>query len=381
MYFYGEIKGNTLLVSEAQYESVREGSVHGRYLNLVMITPVLNRMAGRFSIKTLGSSVQNEPIYQACLGSGQNRVLMWSQMHGNESTTTKAVIDLLGFLSSSGHPVAKEILGSCTIVVLPMLNPDGARAYTRVNANQTDLNRDAQALKQPESQILRTVFESFKPEYCFNLHDQRTLFNVGETPKPATMSFLAPAFDEARSISGNRLSSMKLIAHINEELQTLIPGQVGRYDDSFNLQCVGDTFQSLGAATLLFEAGHFPGDYEREKSRGLVFMSLVEALHSIATKSYEEKTEGDYHRIPENQKRLLDIIIKNPHCMNPQWEGDIRIGIQFREELRENRIYFVPQIQEVGLLKDKFGHVQYDCESDEERGKIRRQPELFRLLN
>jgi hypothetical protein len=46
-------------------------------------------------------------------------------------------------------------------------------------------------------------------------------------------------------------------------LQRYIPGQIGRFDDSFNLNC-GDTFQAMGVPTLLFEAGHFEGDYQRK---------------------------------------------------------------------------------------------------------------------
>ena len=52
-----------------------------------------------------------------------------------------------------------------------MVNPDGAKLYTRVNANEVDLNRDSVNLSQPESKVLRNVFEEFKPDYCFNLHD------------------------------------------------------------------------------------------------------------------------------------------------------------------------------------------------------------------
>jgi hypothetical protein len=52
-----------------------------------------------------------------------------------------------------------------------MLNPDGAALY-RENANKVDLNRDSKHLQSRVS--LRAVFE-FKPDYCFNLHDQRTI--------------------------------------------------------------------------------------------------------------------------------------------------------------------------------------------------------------
>jgi murein tripeptide amidase MpaA len=67
-----------------------------------------------------------------------------------------------------------------------MLNPDGADMYTRLNANEVDLNRDSQNLTQPESKVLREIFDLFQPHYCFNLHDQRTILRP---VKPATVSF------------------------------------------------------------------------------------------------------------------------------------------------------------------------------------------------
>ena len=86
---------------------------------------------------------------------------MWSQMHGNESTTTKALFDFINFLHSNTKE-SSVILDHFTFCMLPMLNPDGAKLYTRENANGIDLNRDAQNLSQPESIALRKTFEVFE---------------------------------------------------------------------------------------------------------------------------------------------------------------------------------------------------------------------------
>src|SRR5690606_38901597 len=117
----------------------------------------------------------------------------------------------------------KAILDACTLCVIPILNPDGARAYTRINANEMDLNRDAQALTQPESKVLRAVFDAFKPNFCYNLHGQRTIFSAGNTNKSAVVSFLSPSQDEACSLTPNRLVAMEIIAEMNNFLQELIP--------------------------------------------------------------------------------------------------------------------------------------------------------------
>ena len=226
-------------------------------------------------------------------------------MHGNESTTTKALFDFLNVLNS-GTPFANQLLNTFTFFSIPMLNPDGSKLYTRENANKVDLNRDSQNLSQPESKVLRATFESFKPHYCYNLHDQRTIFGVNDTGMPATLSFLAPAYNEEREINESRLKAINLIAAINDVLQRYIPNQIGRFDDSFNINCIGDTFQSLGAPTVLFEAGHFKNDYQREETRKYVFMALVSSFATLSENDIVDNRTGDYLNIPQNKVVFYD---------------------------------------------------------------------------
>ncbi len=347
-------------IAHSEYVSIKEITVQGRYVTNEHILEFLKNKGQKFLVKTIGKSVENRLIKSIVLGTGPTKIMMWSQMHGNESTTTKAALDLIKFLDSRLN-LAETILKRCTIVIIPMLNPDGAVAYTRVNANEIDLNRDAQQRTQPESVVLRTVFDEFRPDYCFNLHDQRTIFNVGRTSKPATVSFLAPAHDEERTISETRSMSMKLIVAMNTVLQQMIPGQVGRYDDGFNANCVGDTFQMLNTPTLLFEAGHYPNDYERERTREYIFHALLAALNSISKNEVQNYAQERYFDIPENQKRFFDVLIMNADLVNPSLENGSAIGLLFKEILKDNTVQFIPKIEKKGDLQQYYGHSVYNC--------------------
>ncbi|HJR99837.1 MAG TPA: M14 family zinc carboxypeptidase, partial [Flavobacterium sp.] len=212
----------------------KEKTIEGRYLTLESIEPILKRINTNNQLSVIGQSVQGRPIYKYIIGTGKTKIYLWSQMHGNESTTTKALFDFLNLLHSESD-LAKSFLANFTFCCLPMLNPDGATLYTRANANEIDLNRDSQGLTQPESKVLRAVFEEFKPDFCYNLHDQRTIFGVADTGKPATVSFLAPSYNEEREINDSRQKAINLIAGMNAVLQGFIPGQIGRFDDSFNI--------------------------------------------------------------------------------------------------------------------------------------------------
>ena len=170
------------------HKQYKANSLFGRYITLHDIEPLLSK----FSTSVIGKSVLGKPIYKYIVGTGKIKVFMWSQMHGNESTTTKALFDFFNVIHSD-EEIGSQLLQNFTFCFLPMVNPDGAELYTRENANAVDLNRDAFDLSQPESIVLRQTFDQFQPDYCYNLHDQRTIYGAGDSGKPATISFLAPS--------------------------------------------------------------------------------------------------------------------------------------------------------------------------------------------
>lgn len=344
---------------EELFDQYKEQSIQGRYLTLDHIQPLLNKLNTNNQVKIIGTSVLGEPIYSYQIGTGKTRIYLWSQMHGNESTTTKALFDFINVLNSKSE-FAEKMLAAFTFYCIPILNPDGARLYTRENANKIDLNRDSQNLTQPESNVLREVFESFKPHYCFNLHDQRTIFGAGDTGKPATVSFLAPSYNEEREVNENRQKAINLIAGINDVLQKYIPGQVGRFDDSFNINCIGDTFQFLGVPTILFEAGHFPNDYEREITRKYIFFSLISSFELISENDLVVNRNSDYLNISQNKVVFYDFMYKNIKINYDGIEIITNFVAQYKEELIENKIHFNAYIVEAGELENYFGHYEYD---------------------
>jgi hypothetical protein len=339
-----------------------ETNLKGRYITLNDIEPLLLKFNSNNQVQIIGESVLGKPIYKYQLGTGKIKILLWSQMHGNESTTTKALFDFLNLLNSNSE-FAKDLLNEFTFCCLPMLNPDGALLYTRENANNIDLNRDAQNLTQPESKLLRKTFESFKPDYCYNLHDQRTIYGVGiEDIKPATVSFLAPAYNENRDINEVRTKAIQVIVAMNKILQEFIPNQVGRFDDSFNINCVGDTFQFLNVPTILIEAGHYPGDYDRDITRKFVFVAFVEGLKKIYENDIVINKIEDYMNIPHNKICFYDFIYKNIKINYDNNKIITNFALQFKEEIIDNQLVFNAYTAEVGDLKGFSGHFELDVE-------------------
>lgn len=341
----------------------KEESLFGRYITLEDILPILNSLNAKDNLKVIGKSVEKRDIHSYIIGTGKIKILLWSQMHGNESTTTKALFDLLKLLNGKSE-LAEKLLNHFTFYCIPMLNPDGAKNYTRVNANQIDLNRDFQTLSQPESQLLRKIHQEFKPDFCYNLHDQRTIFASGDTNNPATVSFLAPSFNENRDINEVRERAMDVIIAMNDVLQELIPNQVGRFDDGFNLNCVGDTFTYLKSPTILFEAGHFQGDYDREITRKYIFIALISGLKHIYENDIVCNKTDKYFNIPQNKPIFYDFIYKNIKINYDNRQIITNFAIQFNEVLVDEKIEFIATLADIGDLRESKGHFEFDAKEE-----------------
>ena len=339
-----------------------EPKLKGKYIHLDVIFPLLESFKNVFEITEIGKSVQQRPIHQVKIGTGKTKILMWSQMHGNEPTTTKGLFDFFNFLSKDSE-LAQQIKNKYTLLCIPMLNPDGAFAYKRENANSVDLNRDAYLASQPEMKLLRILYEEFKPDYCYNLHDQRTIFGTEGFNLPATMSFLAPAFNNDRDYNEVRMKAIVIINKMNRALQEYIPYQIGRFDDSYNVNCTGDYFTTQNTPTILFEAGHFQMDYGRDESRKYVFISLLSSLLDNYENVIVDNELDNYLRIPQNNKRFFDFIYKNVKIIDNSVEKIINFAAQYDEVLENNEIYFKAKISKVSDLEEYSGHTEYDCES------------------
>ncbi|MDZ7849169.1 MAG: M14 family zinc carboxypeptidase [Owenweeksia sp.] len=155
------------------------------------------RQHSSFTIKSIGESPEGRAIKTIKWGQGKQRVLLWSQMHGNEPTATMALIDVLNFLMAQDdyQQIRQKWHDQLELLIMPMLNPDGAERFTRANALGVDLNRDAVPGEMPEMKIFQKQLRKFQPHWTFNLHDQRSIFAAGPTAHPATISFLSAASD------------------------------------------------------------------------------------------------------------------------------------------------------------------------------------------
>ena len=362
------------------YHSFINDNIKDRFFKHDDLIKVLERLQTNplFEIREVGKSFEGRTLNLIKCGSGKTKVFLWSQMHGNEATATMALMDLFNFLGDkSQHEVKKTILQTCTLYILPMVNPDGAEVFDRRNAQEIDINRDFQGQASPEGRVLRGLRDEIKPHFGFNLHDQTTMWSAGDLGNPATISLLAPAYDEALSVNIVRLAAMQVIVEMNDALQVVIPGHVGRFNDEYEIRAFGDNFQALGTSTILIEAGGYADDPEKQHIRKLVFLSIIRGLLSIAEKTFLSKTSEDYFSIPDNKLKHFQILLRscklktekvklNQEALNEsEIEYSVDIGLIAKETISEDlrSINYTYLVGDIGDLSNRFGYKDIDCTS------------------
>jgi len=348
------------------YESYKEQTLDKRRIKHHELVPLINnyRNNPKFDVTTVGSSIEGRTLSLISIGNGETDVFLWSQMHGNEPTATQALFDILNFLNSDDFKDEKEeILKNLRLHFLPMLNPDGAEVFQRRNTLGVDINRDAIRLQSPESKTLKGVRDSLNADFGFNLHDQSTYYNAERTSKPATISYLAPAYNYEKEINEVRGNAMKVIVFMNNIIQKYAPGQVGRYNDDFEPRAFGDNIQKWGTSTILIESGGYPGDVEKQEIRKLNYVSILSAIYTIAKGNYKNISLEDYEKIPQNDRKLFDLKIENVgyELMGSKYILDL--GIQRPEvDMRgHNDFWYSSRIIDQGDLSTYYGYQTFNA--------------------
>ena len=294
------------------YETYYAKGMEQRFVPHDELVKRLQTLPKMYEVTQIGTSFEERAIYAVRAGIGSIRVLLWTQMHGDESTATRSLFDIFNFLATTdNHAVSirEAILNKLDVYCIPMLNPDGAMRWQRETAQQIDMNRDARRALTPEARLLQAVAKDFKPQFAFNLHDQSKYYSAGFSKNPASITLQAPPVDARETVTPNRKQAMQLLVLLNRLLQQHIPNSVGRWSDDYEPRAFGEWFQAQQIATALIESGAYYNDPERMYVRKIHFALLLKALYAVAAETYEKEDSALYKTIPLNRKEgMFDRI-------------------------------------------------------------------------
>ncbi|NZA27639.1 peptidase M14 [Luteimonas sp. SJ-92] len=264
-----------------------------------------------FTVEDAGRSAEGRPLRHIAWGEGGARVLLWSQMHGDESTASMALADLFRLLGEyPDHPLVERLRRRTSLHFLPVMNPDGAARFQRRNAQGIDINRDARALASPEARALKSLRDRLQPEFGFNLHDQRVGYRAGDSERGVAIALLAPPYDASGGIDPVRARAIEVAAVMRTALEPYIAGRIARWDDSFNPRAFGDLMTQWGTSTVLVESGGIEGDPQKQALRKLNFLALAAALDAIASGGHRGMPHALYADLPENGKDWPDLLVQ-----------------------------------------------------------------------
>lgn len=346
------------------HEQIKEQSLTKRRFKHRDIVPLIEKLP--FAVEKIGKSFEERDIYQIKMGSGKTKVLLWSQMHGDEATATMALFDIFNFFQSKSDgfdALRSKILENCTLYYVPMLNPDGAERFQRRTATDIDMNRDALRFQTPEGALLKKLQDELRPEFSFNLHDKNTKYSAGASGKQATVSFLPTSYNYAKDWNPARTRAMQVICGMHEALQQFIPGYLGRWNDDHEPRAFGDNIAKWGSSLILIESGGYKEDTEKQFIRKLNFVAILTGLQAISEQSYTKFELKTYEAIPNNDRYLFDLLIRNAEFVQNGKTIIKDIGINLSEKNINNATDFVVSsvIEDLGDLSTFWGIKEIDA--------------------
>ena len=299
----------------------------------------LSRLATRYpdgvELEEIGRSVEGRPIHMITVGHGPRTVLLWSQMHGDEPSATPALLDIAHVLMARAEePTAAAILDGLTLLMIPMLNPDGSEIYERRNLQAIDINRDALHLATPEGRLLKRIRDLHEPMLGFNLHDQSWRMTVGDTGVLATTSVLAVAGDEAGAVTPGRLLAKRACSAIVQTLDPFIPGGVARFDEDWNPRAFGDNITAWGTPVVLIESGGLPPGRDITDLTRLNFVAILTVLQELVRNELADYDPEVYEGLQRNRRDgWVDVVVLGGSIRQPRNPSPYRADLAFNLEV------------------------------------------------
>jgi murein tripeptide amidase MpaA len=276
-------------------------------------------------VDVIGQTVKGRDIFLAkYITNPENpTVLFLTQQHGNEQLTTEGALE---FIKHLGTGKTKGVLDGVNVLIVPMLNADGAmgdvnfplddyiaagdRHLTRYNANEADINRDHVTRIQPETQALHdNVLGKYNIDYMIDLHHQGAQSERDGQLVSGSILYPTTQNVDAAVLEGSK----KLGAVVFNAVDPTGWGHLGKY--------VGGTAETIsrngiaveyGISTLLFEmrgmSDHYREDYVLgQKSNGYLIKQTVTtldaAVRAISDGSIDDADTSFWDTLAEQNTR------------------------------------------------------------------------------
>ncbi len=240
--------------------------------NIARIDDIRNNIAGLTDPRTT-SKTDADAIAQS------TPAIAWMAytIHGNESASFEAAMQVLYQLAASNEPATQDILKNCVTLMLIGENPDGHERfvtwynsvaigdanrsalehrepwsiYGRLSHYRFDLNRDTLAMTQIETQHMQEAFAKWNPQVSADHHGQPSQFFFPPDSLPINPNLPQPAFGKWNEMYGRANAAAfdknRWDYYVRDVYDAFYPGYWDMYP-SLN-GAIGMTFETDGGGT------------------------------------------------------------------------------------------------------------------------------------
>lgn len=131
------------------------------------------------SHRTLGWSLDGQPIDCLEMGEGSLRVWLYARQHPGESMAEWWMEGALECLTDPADPIGRLLRQKCRFHIVPNANPDGSRrGHLRTNAAGVNLNREwhaPSAEQSPEVLAIRNAMDKTGVDFAMDVHGDEAI--------------------------------------------------------------------------------------------------------------------------------------------------------------------------------------------------------------
>jgi hypothetical protein len=271
---------------------------------------------GRMKLASIGQSAKGKDIPMVTIvdptavPETTKKLFIICRQHGNEPASTEAMLSLINQLVTKTDDTTKDILSKVAFYIVPMMNPDGADAFQRRNANGADLNRDWLNLWQPETRAVRAAIDSVAPDVIIDEHELSPTNRNSDFVESAGPSSGAPAD----------------VAEECQKMQSLVVGMLRTHDMGVVSYEIADQHPArlahryfpihAGTKTILFESRQSGG-----RRNQLAYREELHIVGTMTVAKYLAGMENDlYDRIAAHDaKRFIMLASRGVNPTSKQY--------------------------------------------------------------
>jgi murein tripeptide amidase MpaA len=132
-----------------------------------------------FAYRSLGNTLDGQPIDCLELGEGERQVWLYGRQHPGETQAEWWMEGALAMLADRSDPVGRALRKQSRFHIVPNCNPDGSRrGHLRTNAVGTNLNREwhePSAERSPEVLAIRNAMDASGVDFAMDVHGDEAI--------------------------------------------------------------------------------------------------------------------------------------------------------------------------------------------------------------